>query len=62
MTTVIEFLRPYPEVNHCPTESCWLARRSIDADLVVWVWIERHLIEEPTGTVGAWMAIGAAAE
>ena len=37
-----EFLRPYPEVKHCHEEGYWLARRSQDADLAVWVWIERH--------------------
>jgi hypothetical protein len=62
MATVVEFLRPYPEVNHCLAESYWLARRSRDADLVVWVWIERHETEKPKGTVSAWMALAAAAE
>ena len=28
MAAVAEFLRPYPEVSRCPTESYWLARRS----------------------------------
>ena len=37
-----EFLRPYPEVRHCTEEGYWLARRSQDADIAVWVWIERH--------------------
>jgi hypothetical protein len=37
-----EFLRPYPEVKHCSEEGYWLARRSEDADLAVWVWIERY--------------------
>ena len=37
-----EFLRPYPEVKRCAGEDYWLARRSADADLAVWVWIERH--------------------
>jgi hypothetical protein len=37
-----EFLRPYPEVKHCHEEGYWLARRSQDADLVVWVWIEQY--------------------
>jgi hypothetical protein len=56
--TVAEFLRLYPEVSRCPTESYWLARRSMDADLAVWVWIERHEIEESTGAIGAWMSSG----
>ena len=30
-----EFLRPYPEVQHCADEGYWLARRSQDADLAV---------------------------
>ena len=37
-----EFLRPYPEVQHCDEEGYWLARRSEDADLAVWLWIEQH--------------------
>ena len=32
-----EFLRPYPEVQRCAEEDYWLARRSADADLAVWV-------------------------
>jgi hypothetical protein len=53
VAAVIEFLRLYPEVCHCPAESYWLARRSRDADLAVWVWIERHRIEVPTGISSA---------
>ena len=37
-----EFLRSYPEVQRCAEEDYWLARRSADADLAVWVWIERQ--------------------
>jgi hypothetical protein len=37
-----EFLRPYLEVQRCAGEDYWLARRSADADLAVWVWIERR--------------------
>ena len=62
MAAVIEFLRPYPEICQCPTESYWLARRSMDADLAVWVWIERHETENSTGTDNAWMSSSAAAE
>jgi len=62
MAAVTEFLRPYPEVCRCPTESYWLARRSMDADLAVWVWIERHETAELTGTDNAWMSSSAAAE
>jgi hypothetical protein len=62
VAAVIEFLRPYPEVCRCPTESYWLARRSKDADLAVWVWIERHETEELTGTNSAWMFSSAAAK
>lgn len=40
VAAVVEFLRPYPEVNRCPEESYWLARRSSDADLAVWIWVE----------------------
>jgi len=58
VAVVVEFLRPYPEVNRCSRESYWLARRSMDADLSVWVWIERHEIDEATGAVGAWMPSG----
>jgi hypothetical protein len=42
VAAVVEFLRPYPEVSRCPTESYWLARRSCDADLTVWIWVECH--------------------
>ncbi len=48
VAAVAEFLRSYPDVCRCPAESYWIARRSIDADLAVWVWIERHRIEETT--------------
>jgi hypothetical protein len=58
VAAVVEFLRLYPEVCHCPAESYWLARRSMDADLSVWVWIERHKIEEAAGAVGARMSPG----
>jgi hypothetical protein len=36
-----ELLRPYPEICHVAHEGYWLGRRSADADLAVWVWIER---------------------
>ena len=62
MAAVIEFLRPYPEVCRCPTESYWLARRSMDADLAVWVWIERQRIEESTGISSAWLVRDPAAD
>jgi hypothetical protein len=62
VATVVEFLRLYPEVCHCPAESYWLTHRSRDADLAVWVWIERHMIEEPIGISSAWMVPGAAAD
>jgi hypothetical protein len=42
MGAINEFLRPYPEVKHCDEEGYWLARRSADADLAVWVWIEQQ--------------------
>jgi hypothetical protein len=35
-----ELLRPYPEVRRVDREGYWLARRSADADLAVWVWVE----------------------
>ena len=62
VAAVVEFLRPYPRVSRCPAESYWLARRSTDADLAVWVWIERHETAELTGTIGAGMVSSAAAE
>jgi hypothetical protein len=34
----------------------------MDADLAVWVWIERHRIEEPTEVSCAWMVSGGAAD
>ena len=40
LAAVVEFLRSYPVVNHWHREGYWLARRSGDADLAVWVWIE----------------------
>ena len=59
VSAVVEFLRPYPEVSRCPTESFSLARRSVDADVAVWVWVERHEIEEATGAIsGSWMSSG----
>jgi hypothetical protein len=45
VAAVVEFLRPYPEVSRCPAESYWLARRSRDADLAVWIWVECHAFE-----------------
>ena len=62
MATVVEFLRPYPEVSRCPTESYWLARRSREADLAVWVWIEREETAEPTQAINAWMFPSEAAD
>ena len=55
MAAVTEFLRPYSEVRRCPTESYWLARRSHEADLAVWVWIERHETAEPAEATVGWM-------
>jgi len=54
LAAVVEFLRPYPEVSRCPTESYWQARRSSDADLAVWIWIERQGSEEATGAITEW--------
>jgi len=62
MAAVAEFLRPYSEVGRCPTESYWLARRSREADLAVWVWIERDETGEPTGASNVWMFPGEAAD
>jgi hypothetical protein len=62
MAAVAEFLRPYSEVSRCPTESYWLARRSREADLAVWVWIERDETAEPTGATPAWMFPNEAAD
>jgi hypothetical protein len=62
MASVVEFLRPYPEVCRCPTESYWLARRSREADLAAWVWIERDETEEPTEATPAWMFPSEAAD
>jgi len=42
VAAVHEFLRLYPDVQRCDQEAYWLARRSVDADLAVWVWIEQH--------------------
>jgi hypothetical protein len=58
VAAVVEFLRSYLEVSHCPVESYWLARRSYEADLAVWIWIERHETEEATGTISPWVSSG----
>ncbi|QRM33527.1 hypothetical protein [Microvirga sp. VF16] len=57
LAAVVEFLQPYPEVRRCPTESYWLARRSHEADLAVWIWVERHEIETAAGAVGPWLLL-----
>ena len=62
LAAVVEFLRPYPEVGRCPTESYWRARRSSDADLAVWIWIERQDSEEATGGIAEWTPPSSAAE
>ena len=62
LAAVVEFLRPYPEVGRCPRESYWLARRSSDADLAVWIWIERQDSEEATGEIAEWTPPSSAAE
>ena len=62
VAAVAEFLRPYPDVCRCPAESYWLARRSRDADLAVWVWIECHRIEESTGISSALLVLDPAAD
>jgi hypothetical protein len=58
VAAVVEFLRPYPEVRRCPAESYWLARRSHEADLAVWIWVEDHEIERATGAMSPWMPLG----
>ena len=58
VATVFEILRPYSEVCRCSTESYWLARRSCDADLIVWIWVERHESERTTGAVSPWLPLG----
>jgi hypothetical protein len=55
VAAVVEFLRPYPEVSHCSTESYWLARRSCEADLAVWVWVELHENDGGTRAGNEWM-------
>ena len=62
LAAVVEFLRPYPEVSRCSTESYWLARRSSDADLAVWIWIERQGSKEATGAITEWTPPSWAAE
>ncbi len=59
---VAEFLRPYSEVTRCSTESYWLARRSREADLAVWLWIERHETEETIEAFGIRVPSGRTAE
>jgi hypothetical protein len=55
VAAVAEFLRPYPEVRRCPAESYWLARRSCEADLAVWIWIERHQTKGEIRAANAWI-------
>jgi hypothetical protein len=45
-------------VRRCPAESYWLARRSHEADLAVWIWVERHESERATGAVSPWLPLG----
>ena len=42
IAAVHEFLRSYPVVRRSGEENYWKARRSSDADLGSWVWIERR--------------------
>jgi hypothetical protein len=42
VAAINELLRPYPEVSRNHEEGYWHARRSADADLAVWVWVERR--------------------
>jgi hypothetical protein len=58
VAAVVEFLRPYLDVHRCPAESYWLARRSHEADLAVWIWVERHEVERATGALSPWMPPG----
>jgi hypothetical protein len=60
VATVVEFLRLYPEVSRCPAESYWLARRSRDADLAVWIWIERHQTKGEIRAANSWIPSGEA--
>jgi hypothetical protein len=61
VAAAVEFLRPYQEVRRCPAESYWLARRSHEADLAVWIWVERRKIERATGAVSPSMHPGGGA-
>ena len=58
VAAVVEFLRPYPEVRRYSAESYWLARRSHEADLAVWIWVERHESDGATGAVRPWALLG----
>jgi hypothetical protein len=40
IAAISSFLRSYPEVARHDAESYWRARRSSDADLELWVWVE----------------------
>lgn len=61
VAAVVEFLRPYLEVSRCPSESYWLARRSREADLAVWVWIECQDSQRATRAISTWMSSNAVA-
>ena len=41
VAAVSELLSPYCEVSRNHEQGCWQGRRSADADLAVWVWVER---------------------
>ena len=62
LAAVVEFLRPYPEVDRGPAESYWLARRSSDADLAVSIWIERQDSKGAAGAINKWAPPSWAAE
>ncbi len=51
-TAVHELLSPYCEVSRDHEQGCWLARRSADADLSLWVWIEQADESMPDGLGG----------
>jgi hypothetical protein len=53
VAAAIELLRPYEVIDSYFAESYWLIRRSQDADLSVWLWIEHYDFREVSSTLCA---------
>jgi len=40
VAAISNLLRAYPEVCRVDAEGYWLARRSAEADIALWIWVE----------------------